>query len=65
MTKFYDANGAVVYSGDCLEVLRELEDNLQKEEEPYDSNEEISKIVESINKLSQHTKNDKDKKVLS
>lgn len=44
-------------------LFRELEDNLQKEEEPYDSNEEISKIVESINKLSQHTKNDKDKKV--
>lgn len=44
-------------------LFRELEDNLQKEEESYDSNEEISKIVESINKLSQHTKNDKDKKV--
>ena len=27
MTKFYDANGAVVYNGDCLEVLRGLEDN--------------------------------------
>lgn len=54
MTKFYDANGAVVYSGDCLEVLRGLEDNSVDSivtDPPYGlSNTDPEHVVEAISK---------------
>ena len=54
MTKFYDANGAVVYSGDCLEVLRGLEDNSVDSivtDPPYGlSNTDPDHVVEAISK---------------
>jgi site-specific DNA-methyltransferase (adenine-specific) len=54
MTKFYDANGAVVYNGDCLEVLRGLEDNSVDSivtDPPYGlSNTDPDHVVEAISK---------------
>lgn len=43
-------------------LYSKLESDLQKDETDYHSNKELSEIVQSINELYKHTKNDKDKK---